>query len=262
MLTSYENIFIRDDVIRMKTPRWLLAGLPEMIIEGGSWTLISSRWIDSAKWYNLENWVNCSHASLLGQKVVHGSRDSFIWSQWINHAHYIYWEHYKPGGRDWDVQYGVVGVGLHEALDVEDAAGEVEAATRSASFECRVVPVIHLIEPVGRVGELALKWEYLQQHISTCQSHLYKLCANGDSRNFGINGWMIRAIKCGGLNRFRSRASIVCTLHPPMRFNFDRQWWSILGKKVRTFKSMKIIIKKINKGLMLHYVIMFAAWIL
>ena len=82
----------------------------------------------------------------------------------------------------------MVSVGLHEALDVEDVAGEVEAAARPASLEGGVVPVIHLIEPVGRVRELALKWEYLQQHISTCQSHLYKLCANGDSRNFGING--------------------------------------------------------------------------
>ena len=82
----------------------------------------------------------------------------------------------------------MISVCLHEALDVEDVAGEVEPAARPASLERGVVPVIHLIEPVGRVWELALKWEYLQQHISTCQSHLYKLCANGDSRNFGING--------------------------------------------------------------------------
>ena len=51
----------------------------------------------------------------------------------------------------------MVSVGLHEALDVEDAAGEAEAAARPATPEGRVVAVIHLIEPVGRVGELALK---------------------------------------------------------------------------------------------------------
>ena len=148
----------------------------------------------------------------------------------------------SPGGCDWDVQYGVISVGLHEALDVEDVAGEVEAAARPASFERGVVPVIHLIEPVGRVWELALKWEYLQQHISTCQSHLYKLCANGDSRNFGINGWMIRAIKCGGENRFLCSILNLYTLHPPMRFNFDRQWWTILGKEGTHFKFMNIFI--------------------
>lgn len=155
---------------------------------------------------------------------------------------------YEPGGCDWDVQYGVISVGLHEALDVEDVAGEVKAAARPASFERGVVPVIHLIEPVGRVGELALKWEYLQQHISTCQSHLYKLCANGDSRNFGINGWMIRAIKRGGENRFRSSILYLYTLHPPMRFNFDRQWWTILGNESTHFKIHEcfFILKKIK----------------
>ena len=58
----------------------------------------------------------------------------------------------------------MVSVALHESLDIQDIAWKVEPATRFASSEGRVRPIIHLIEPICRVWKLSLELKGLNKH--------------------------------------------------------------------------------------------------
>ena len=51
----------------------------------------------------------------------------------------------------------MISVALHEALDLENVAWEVETSAGLAPSEGGVGAVVHLVEPVGRVEKFSLK---------------------------------------------------------------------------------------------------------
>ena len=83
----------------------------------------------------------------------------------------------------------MISVSLHESFDVEHIAGEGEVSASGTSLECRVRPIIHLVEPIGWVKELALQkenvewletqiifnlWERLDSNLTCKKSFLIK----------------------------------------------------------------------------------------
>ena len=50
----------------------------------------------------------------------------------------------------------MISVSLHEAFDGKDIAGEGERLAGRTSLECRIRAIVHLVEPIGRVGKFSL----------------------------------------------------------------------------------------------------------
>ena len=62
-----------------------------------------------------------------------------------------------PSWSDRNIQNCMISISLHKSLNSEDIAGICERLARLTSLEGRIRTIIHLVEPIGRVGKLSLE---------------------------------------------------------------------------------------------------------